>query len=256
MALTGSPAASRALGIPASVISKELRWVDKPNGLAFLDVTLTAVPPDGDYVTAERLGGVQRIISVLGATLLPDEGPSQFGSFAKVLCTISTDVPDANDTVVIDGLTYTWKAAPSAAYEIDIGANIATCVTNLIAAINASGTAGTEYGTGTLRHPSVKAVAASAYGGSNTASLWIVSRTPGAAGNGIVCTETGDELAFAAGTLSGGRDPVSPSRRGEWARVFPNSQTESVTEDDLGDAFLLHSGPAFRSVRTTLLVQL
>lgn len=57
-----------------------------------------------------------------------------------------TDNVAADDTVVIGAVTYTFKAAPSAAFEVDVGADLDTSIGNLVAAINLSGTAGTEYG--------------------------------------------------------------------------------------------------------------
>lgn len=66
----------------------------------------------------------------------------------------------ADDTVVIGNVTYTFKAAPSAAYEVDVGADLDTSIANLAAAINLDGTAGTEYHTNHVTaHPDVTAAA-------------------------------------------------------------------------------------------------
>lgn len=53
--------------------------------------------------------------------------------------------PTANDTVVIRGLTFTFVAAPSAAGDIDIGANVDGTRANLTAALNQGSGAGTDY---------------------------------------------------------------------------------------------------------------
>jgi len=53
--------------------------------------------------------------------------------------------PSEGDTVVINGVTFTFNATPSGAGSVDIGANAAASVDNLVAAINDSGTAGTTY---------------------------------------------------------------------------------------------------------------
>jgi len=53
--------------------------------------------------------------------------------------------PTANDTVVVKGVTFTFVASPSAAGDIDIGADAAGSVDNLVAAINAGAGAGTAY---------------------------------------------------------------------------------------------------------------
>lgn len=47
--------------------------------------------------------------------------------------------PTADDTVVINGVTFTFKAVPSLAGEVDIGSDAAGSVDNLVAAINNSG---------------------------------------------------------------------------------------------------------------------
>lgn len=52
--------------------------------------------------------------------------------------------PTANDTVVINGVTFTFVASPAAAGDVDIGANAAESVDNLVLAIN-GGAVGTAY---------------------------------------------------------------------------------------------------------------
>lgn len=51
----------------------------------------------------------------------------------------------ANDTVTINGVTFTFVASPSAAGDVDIGANVDATRANLAAAINAGAGAGTAY---------------------------------------------------------------------------------------------------------------
>lgn len=52
--------------------------------------------------------------------------------------------PTANDTMTIAGVTFKFVATPSAAGDIDIGADAATTTDNIVAAINGSGTPGTS----------------------------------------------------------------------------------------------------------------
>ena len=54
------------------------------------------------------------------------------------------DNPSADDTVTIAGVTFTFKAAPANAGEVDIGTNTAGSIDNLVSAIN-NGTAGSDY---------------------------------------------------------------------------------------------------------------
>lgn len=53
--------------------------------------------------------------------------------------------PSENDTVAINGVTFTFNATPSGAGSVDIGGTTAISIDNLVAAINDSGTAGTTY---------------------------------------------------------------------------------------------------------------
>ena len=108
----------------------------------------------------------------------------------------------ADDAVTIGDDTYTFKASPSAAYEVDLGADLATSLSNLAAAINATGTAGTTYGTGTLANADVTAT--------STATTVVVTAkqaNAGTAGNSIVLTEDTDAggvfSVTGSGTLTG-----------------------------------------------------
>lgn len=100
----------------------------------------------------------------------------------------SGGLPQADETVTIDGIVYTWKAAPSAAYEVDIGANVTACRDNLKAAINDSGTAGTTYGTGTVRHPTCWA-----YDGQNDGTHRTLA---------VEALEDGEDIAVSESTTS------------------------------------------------------
>jgi hypothetical protein len=90
-----------------------------------------------------------------------------------------------NETVTIDGVTYTFRTvlAPPLANDILIGAAATNTIDNLIAAINGAGGAGTTYGTGTVAHPTVTAAA----GTGDTMTL--VAKTAGAAGSLIATTD-------------------------------------------------------------------
>lgn len=104
----------------------------------------------------------------------------------------------ADDTVTIGGYTYTMKAVPSAAFEVDLGGTAAATLDNLKAAINDSGTEGTTYGTGTYAHPDVTAT-------TNTDTTQVVeARLGGTTGNSIATTETGSNSAWGAATLENG----------------------------------------------------
>lgn len=109
----------------------------------------------------------------------------------------------ANDEVTIGATTYKFVAAPAAANDVDLGADLATSLSNLAAAINGSGVAGTTYGTGTVANASVTATA-------TATTVVVTAKTAGAAGNSIVFTEDTDSgnvfSVSGSGTLTNGSD--------------------------------------------------
>lgn len=109
----------------------------------------------------------------------------------------------ANDAVTIGAVQYTFVASPSSANDVDLGADLATSLSNLAAAINGTGVAGTTYGSGTVANAAVTATA--------TATTLVVTATAdGVAGNSVVFTEDVDGgSAFSvtgSGTLTNGSD--------------------------------------------------
>lgn len=110
-------------------------------------------------------------------------------------------IPSDGETVTLDAVVYTWRAAPVAAYDVNIGADTQGSLDNLVAAITLTGTPGVDYGPGTAIHPTVHAV-------KDTAStMEAIAKFTGVAGNAIVATETMANGSFAGGgTLVGGTD--------------------------------------------------
>lgn len=113
--------------------------------------------------------------------------PKTAGNGVKASGTITADSNfTANDAVTIGDETYTFVATPGAtANNVDLGADLATSLSNLAAAINGTGTAGTTYGTNTVANADVTAVA-------TATTVVVTARTAGAAGNSIVLTEDTD----------------------------------------------------------------
>jgi hypothetical protein len=81
-----------------------------------------------------------------------------------------------------------------------LGASVPISLDNLAAAIEGSGTAGTDYSTALNPHTEVNVNSVSG------TTLSIRALTPGVAGDSIVTTETGVNLAWTAGTLGEGGD--------------------------------------------------
>ncbi len=140
-----------------------------------------------------------------------------------------TAIPTAADTVTVattDGTTaavYTWVAAVAVAYDVLIGATIADCESNLVAAINAGAGIGTTYGTATIANNDITALA-------NPSGIMVVTaNVPGTSGNAFASTATGVAATWGAVTLLGGVDIPAYSQ----FRVsrLPNdaTQVDSVT---------------------------
>lgn len=142
-------------------------------------------------------------------------------------------VPANNDTFRLgtkDGIvaaTYTWKTTlTGASFEVKIGANVAACLSNMVAAIIAGAGAGTAYGTGTTANFSATAVV------QNGTQVLATALLPGTAGNAIVTTEVGVNSTWSAGTLLGGTN-IPAFSQFNYARL-PTDTTvvDSVTISD------------------------
>jgi hypothetical protein len=115
---------------------------------------------------------------------------------AQGTLTIANDVT-TTDQFTVGDIQYTLLDSPLAAYDIDTGTDEAAAKVNIVAAINASGTAGVEYFAGTLSNPDVQATTFSG-------DVCVLTASPaGHAGNSIVTAETGNELTDGANVFNG-----------------------------------------------------
>lgn len=115
------------------------------------------------------------------------------------------------DDVVIGTTYYTWTNASVDAgtpagtagnpWLVALGASNTEALQNLADAINASGTAGTQYSTALTEHTSVSCTNVTA------TDLYVSADLSGALGNAIATTETGANLAWGGATLASGGDP-------------------------------------------------
>jgi hypothetical protein len=121
-----------------------------------------------------------------------------------VLTSDTTNVADATP-VTVGSVVYRFKNTMALAYDVKIGATAAISLANLAAALEDSGTPGTEYYAGTAIHPDVTVT------GVTATTLAIAAARTGDAGNAIATTETSTHLSWAAATLTGGEDITSPS---------------------------------------------
>ena len=130
-------------------------------------LTLAANPSDADTMT-------------IGAKMYTfDSHPSVAAQGTLTVATIPTD----GDTMTIGGKVYTFQTVLTDTNgNIAIGTLAATRL-NIVAAINLTGTPGTQYAAKTSLHPTVSA----AIVGTNVV---LTAKTPGASGNSIATVET------------------------------------------------------------------
>lgn len=165
--------------------------------------------------TAKLIDGVETGVAASG--VLTSAGACAPADFAdQALTSDGVNFAD-NETVTIDTTVYRFKTTPAAAYDVQIGASAAVSLDNLKAAINASGTAGTEYFAGTLEHPTVIAT-------TNTDTVQTIrAKTIGTAANSIATTETGAHAAWGAATMANGVAVTN-------AKIVIGSRTYTVTK--------------------------
>ena len=144
---------------------------------------------------------------VVATTALTSSGAMVPADYATNTLTSNGTNPTADEIVTINTTVYTFVAAitpGTAAYSVLIGVDAATTLANLKAAINASGTPGTEYSYGTLVNADVVADTLTA----TTLKVW--ARTLGTTPNAYVTTEDSATLSWADTTLGGGTGVSNP----------------------------------------------
>lgn len=130
------------------------------------------------------------------------------GAVATTTLTSTGTTPTDGDSISIEGQTYVFRTtltnSGTAPYEVYINGSAANALTNLKAAINASGTPATTYGTGTFIHPLVTATTL----GSTT--LVINSKLRSTVGNNYATTViTGSTYSFTGAYMAGGANRVA-----------------------------------------------
>lgn len=119
------------------------------------------------------------------------------GAVGTGTLTSTGTAPADGDTVTIGSVTYRFKTTPAQAYDVAIGASAAVALDNLKAAVNGTGTPGTEYYAGTQAHPLVTAT-------TNTDTTQVFDSRFKAITNSIATTETSGQLSFGGATLASG----------------------------------------------------
>lgn len=147
--------------------------------------------------TFKIFDGVDSTAGAFATSTLTTSGLGVAKFAESTLTSSGVNVTDG-DTATIGAIVYRFKNTMDAAYDVQIGASAAATLDNWKAAINASGTPGTEYFAGTVAHALVIAT-------TNTDTTQkVVSRTYGTANNTLATTEAAVTLSWADTTLGGG----------------------------------------------------
>lgn len=142
--------------------------VSKANAEEVVDLALqkayeSLMPQDEDVVAVldfKTARFMKEFLTGTGASVADESLRNGFGYFGQtangitvftsqlieqeVVLSLATQ-PTADDTVVVNGVTFTFKASPSAAGEVDLGADVDATRANLAAAINGGSGAGSDY---------------------------------------------------------------------------------------------------------------
>ncbi len=133
----------------------------------------------------------------------------------------------AAETVVIGGVTYTWRASvASTANEVLVGGTAAASAQNLFDAVNVTpAQSGVTYGSATVQNPQVRASAVTA------TTVVFQSRTPGVVGNLIASTETMTQGSFGGATLSGGTGSIDTDIRTVLSTMQHSGEVDQALRD-------------------------
>jgi flagellin len=158
------------------------------NGSAVFTASSTSVYlSDSSSGNSSQIGVTPGVLTSLGIGL--------GANASDVLSSIG--LPTAGKVVVVGGSTYTFAAAAGAAGTVAIGADVATTMSNLAAAINGGPGAGVAYGTGTVTNTNVTALA-------DATTVTVTAKVAGAGGNALTATTDDAKFGWATGTLAGG----------------------------------------------------
>jgi hypothetical protein len=144
------------------------------------------------------------------------------GNTAGVTTTAATVTIGSTVYTVVDILSETLGAT-AVAYQVLKGANEAAMIANLKKAINGTGTAGTEYSTGTVAHTVFVCST------SDATTLTIRSRLMGTAAqvaviNALATTKTMANTAWADSTCGGGTGNANPAITSDTATITINGR--------------------------------
>ena len=161
---------------------------------------MTAAPKmlgNGFFLTAEIIAEVLGFTPTGAAAL--SAAPVDAVAATNTLTSNNTNV-SAGNTVTVNGVVYTFRAAVADVGDVKIGADADASLTNLARAINATGgTPGTDYLV-QIAHPTVSSGTVSAH------AITLTARTKSAGGNALTLAKSAATLTVGGASFSGGID--------------------------------------------------
>jgi hypothetical protein len=152
---------------------------------------------DCGYINKHTIASASWAASIFTFSTTSNHGYSAYAVATGLLT--ASGIPSDGDTVTLGDLVYTAKTTLSgAAFEVLIGGSASAFLTNLAAAVNKTGTIGTQYGLGTVANPKIRAKTTT----STTQAFQAANY--GSSSNSFPTTTTGANLSFGSSTLTGG----------------------------------------------------
>jgi len=161
---------------------------------------------------------------------LTSSGAMVPASHAITVMTSNGTQVTAGDTITLGSIVYTYRAIPTAAYDIRIGGTVTQTLSNTRKAINGTGIIGYDYGVGTVAHTQIVASA------SDATTVTLRGRVPGTSLNALATTETAATLSFPDTTLGGGTGASDPGVTTAGATITINTRTYTVVTE-LSESF-------------------
>jgi hypothetical protein len=154
-----------------------------------------------DYIRGAA-GGADSAIAVYGL----QESQAAFRTKATnvgatAILSSNGTVPADTNTVVVNDRTYTFKTTIAAPGDVNRGASSDNALDNLVAAVNGTGTPGTDYFAGTLKPTNVTAAARVGTGATGKVTF---TAAVGTAGNSFPSTGGAPNLSFLGATFGAG----------------------------------------------------
>ena len=168
---------------------------------------------------AAIVAGEYHSLNIVGPGATSGVNVSFYAGLRETL-TLTGNLSDA-DTVTIGTTVYQAKNTMAAAFDFKIGATASDTIDNLVAAINLTGTEGTEYYAGTTIHPSVQAVA-------GPGDTMFVRAKKGYTASTIASTETSSTASWGNATLQA--DDIASLC--DWLTAGVNATAATTTATD------------------------